>query len=281
MIIVLAVALHLEDLLLLDALGSPLPTTITLFYIYASPSPTTKAKDRCLREIPERILIFHAGTPRTTFLACLKVTTLFGLAFFTFLVAPAYIAADKPLLHTVAIVACGIVPFSVIAYTSSPFVVFIHLRLPAFARHPDPELLRRFVRNIPAGTKLDITTMNLVGRPRVTSVPVGDIVPAHERFRIVNFIDSRQSVLAPPAMAPGARYPSSRIAPAPPVTQRPQTKLVAFSSKFPWIHLRQTTRFGAPAGNNSRGVKDGWVWEELLAVVERRAAQQPQSITTK
>lgn len=51
--------------------------------------------------VPERLLIYHAGTPRTTFLACLKVTTLFGLAFFTFLVAPAYIVASKPLWQIV------------------------------------------------------------------------------------------------------------------------------------------------------------------------------------
>lgn len=225
------------------------------------------------RKLPDRVLIYHAGTPRTTFLACLKVTTLFGLAFFTFLVAPAYIAADKPLTHTLAIIACGIVPFSVIAYTSMPFVVFIHLRLPAFARHPDPELLRRFVRNIPAATKLDITTMNLVGRPRVTSVPIGDIVPARERMRIVNFIDSRQSVLAPPvAPASTSRHPS-RPVPIAPAGPKPQTQLIKFSRKFPWIHLRQATHFGAPAGNNSRSVKAGWVWEELLAGVERKAKQ--------
>ncbi len=45
---------------------------------------------------PERLLIYHAGTPRTTFLACLKLTTLFTFAFFSLVVTPTYLASDKP-----------------------------------------------------------------------------------------------------------------------------------------------------------------------------------------
>jgi hypothetical protein len=50
--------------------------------------------------IPERVLIYHAGTGRTTFLAMIKVTTLFLGAFFTFILVPSYIKAEKPPLET-------------------------------------------------------------------------------------------------------------------------------------------------------------------------------------
>jgi hypothetical protein len=47
-------------------------------------------------ELPEKLIIYHAGTGRTTFLAMVKITTLFLGAFFCFIVAPSYIKADKP-----------------------------------------------------------------------------------------------------------------------------------------------------------------------------------------
>lgn len=47
-------------------------------------------------DIAERLLIYHAGTGRITFLAMVKVTTLFLGAFFTFIVVPGYIKAEKP-----------------------------------------------------------------------------------------------------------------------------------------------------------------------------------------
>ena len=45
---VLAVALLLESLLLIDALGPLLPTTGTLACLYGSPSPTVKAEACCI-----------------------------------------------------------------------------------------------------------------------------------------------------------------------------------------------------------------------------------------
>lgn len=47
-------------------------------------------------------MIYHGGTGRTTFLAMIKVTTLFVSAFFCFAVVPGYIKADKPFQETFA-----------------------------------------------------------------------------------------------------------------------------------------------------------------------------------
>ncbi|EFX00898.1 hypothetical protein CMQ_1979 [Grosmannia clavigera kw1407] len=201
------------------------------------------------RRLPERLLIYHAGTPRTTFLACLKVTTLFGLAFFTFLVGPAYIAAEKPWWQVAGIAVCGVVPFCLVAYTTAPFVAFVHLRLPPFARHPDRELLRRFVHKLPPATLLDFTTMNLVGRPRITTVALGDLAPAHERLGIVNV---KRTVQLSPGLtsAPGL-----------------------FLRSYPWIRLPPTTRFGAPSAGNSRGTPEAWAWDAVLDTLKRQQAE--------
>lgn len=132
----------------------------------------------------------------------------------------------------------------------------MHLRLPAYARHPDREVLRRFVHSLPASTQLDMTTMNLVGRPRVATVAVGDLVPARERLLIVNLVDARAGATA--AAVPKQQTPATGI---------------TFSSRFPFVRLPPPTRFSALAANNSRGVPYGWVWNELLAVIARRAKQ--------
>ena len=43
------------------------------------------------------MIIFHAGTTRTVFLGCLKVTTIFLFTFFSVVVAPTHFyAADQP-----------------------------------------------------------------------------------------------------------------------------------------------------------------------------------------
>lgn len=47
-------------------------------------------------DVAERLLIYHAGTGRITFLAMFKVTTLFLGAFFTFIAVPGYVKAEKP-----------------------------------------------------------------------------------------------------------------------------------------------------------------------------------------
>lgn len=43
----------------------------------------------------ERLLVYHAGTGRTVFLGCLKVTTIFIFSFFCLVVAPAHFYAEE------------------------------------------------------------------------------------------------------------------------------------------------------------------------------------------
>lgn len=51
---------------------------------------------------PERLLIYHAGTARTSVLAVIKLTTVFALAFFCTVAGPTYFSSGEPLWKGVA-----------------------------------------------------------------------------------------------------------------------------------------------------------------------------------
>lgn len=53
-------------------------------------------------ELPERLLIYHAGTGRTAFLAFWKITTVFSCVFFCFVAAPSYVRAEDKTLTEAA-----------------------------------------------------------------------------------------------------------------------------------------------------------------------------------
>jgi hypothetical protein len=58
-----------------------------------------KVISNSFKVFPERLLIYHGGTGRSAFLGCLRVTTIFMFAFFTFVVAPTHFyAEDEPIL---------------------------------------------------------------------------------------------------------------------------------------------------------------------------------------
>ncbi|KFG78593.1 hypothetical protein MANI_002921 [Metarhizium anisopliae] len=60
------------------------------------PRPNIESTAKSRPDIPERILIYHAGSGRIAFLAVLKLTSLLLGAFFTLLAAPSYFRAGKP-----------------------------------------------------------------------------------------------------------------------------------------------------------------------------------------
>lgn len=79
-----------------------------------------------------------------------------------------------------------------VAYITGPFVTYIHLRLPAFARH-SREMLHRYARSLPKDAELDFTGMNFIGKPRVTRVKFSELQAAKERFGMVNYArDTRE-----------------------------------------------------------------------------------------
>ncbi|CAL3970340.1 unnamed protein product [Diplocarpon coronariae] len=193
----------------------------------AGPKPASSAK-----RFPERLIIYHAGTGRTVFLGCLKVTTIFICAFFCAVMAPTHFCADEPKWVAAAVMVSGLVPVTVVGYISAPFVTYIHLRLPAFARH-SREMLFRYSKSLPATAELDITTMNFVGKPRVARVKIADICPVRQRLGFANYA-------------------------------RDTGKLDA---KRPWYGRRAVGQFGVH--NEKSGIMGGEVWENVARCIAK------------
>ncbi|CAH0014994.1 unnamed protein product [Clonostachys rhizophaga] len=138
--------------------------------------------------LPARVLIFHAGTARTTFIALLKVTSLFIGAFFCGIVVPTYIKSEKPAWDTAQVLLCGIVPPIFVAFTTASFVTHVHVNLPSQAR-ASKAVLERFIRSeMPPSTKVTLTTMSFIAKPRQSTMAAGDLLPAKRRFGLINYI---------------------------------------------------------------------------------------------
>ncbi|KAK4132392.1 hypothetical protein BT67DRAFT_385591 [Trichocladium antarcticum] len=90
---------------------------------------------------------------------------------------PAYLAAGEPLLRTAGVALCGLIPAAYVAWATAPFVASVHLHLPPYARH-SRAILERFARTAPPNTRLDVTTMSLIGKPRVSAFTLSDLRPA-------------------------------------------------------------------------------------------------------
>lgn len=110
--------------------------------------------------------------------------------------------------------ASAIVPLAFVAWATSPFVTFVHIRLPPYARQSE-DMLRRFMTThlsnstaahnvaargsgssgartaVSAGltsqTELEITTMSYIAKPRLSIVRLGDLSPTKKRLGIVNY----------------------------------------------------------------------------------------------
>ncbi|KAK0631951.1 hypothetical protein B0T14DRAFT_490401 [Immersiella caudata] len=169
----------------------------------------------------------------------LKVTTIFVFVFFTFLVAPAYMMSAAPLSTTAGILLCGICPILYVTYSASPFVTAVHLHLPPFAR-TSAEMLRRFVANAPPATKLDIVSQSFIGKPRVSTITMGELKPCKKRWGMVNF--ERDTATA--------------------------------NEERKWYHWRAIGKFNIQEGNEGK-TKNGWVWPEIAKTTQKRNEAKP------
>lgn len=120
-----------------------------------------------------------------------------------------------------------------VAYTSGPFVNYIHLRLPRFARHSH-NLLVRYSRNLPKDAELDITTMNVIGKARVSRIKVSELFPVRRRFGLANFARDTDAI----------------------------------NAKRPWWMGKAVKQFGVHGGTGT--VKEGGVWENVEKCIRRR-----------
>lgn len=128
----------------------------------------------------------------------------------------------------------GIVPVAFVAYITSPFVANIHLKVPAFARY-SREMVVRYSQALPKDAKLEITTVNFIGMPRVTLVKVADLRTAKERLGLVNYVRNMDGL----------------------------------KNKRPWWMGRAVRQFGVHGG--VRIPQGNEVWENIATTIAKRS----------
>lgn len=162
----------------------------TQFIKSSKPIPPPLSADLTSKKplYPTRLLVYHSGTPRTVFIGCLKVTTIFLAAFFTLIVAPTQLSApDLPYFRFTSTLLTGLAPLAFVSFTTAPFVSYIHLRLPNYARM-SKEMLTRYLRTLPKNGEMDVTTITLIGRPRVQRYELGDLKAVQPKLlNVANF----------------------------------------------------------------------------------------------
>jgi hypothetical protein len=186
----------------------------------------------------------------------MKVTTVLTLAFYGLVVTPSTYRAGEPWWkvaggeHPVflwtskswadisSVALCGLVPFCFIAYVTTPFVTLVHIHLPDFARQ-SKEILHRFAKNPPANTRLELTTISIIGKPRVSLMTISDLKPTSKRFGLINY--TRDTT--------------------------------AINAKRKWYMYRAVGQFNIPK-RPGEDAKDAGIWDDIAATISRRA--QPQ-----
>ena len=120
-----------------------------------------------------------------------------------------------------------------VGYISGPFVTYIHLRLPLFARQ-SRDMLLRYTKSLPRDAELDITTMNSIGKPRVARVKVTELYPVNERFGQANY--ARNTVV--------------------------------INENRPWWMGRAVRQFGVHS--NTKKIMGGEVWDNIAKAIGKR-----------
>lgn len=149
-------------------------------------APASYAKTPVRRGPPEQVLIYNGGRGKIVFLGMLRITSMFLFGVSCLVVAPAFDAHNFPWWTSPAIVVAGSIPMLYIAYTAAPFVNFIHLALPPFARRSRENAIQ-YAKNLPPNATLIINTMKITTIPRQTQVRMGDLVPDKSLIRPVSF----------------------------------------------------------------------------------------------
>ena len=76
-----------------------------------------------------------------------------------------------------------------VAFTTAPFVIYVHIRVPVFARQSREQLMR-WSKGIPSSTEIDITTMRFSTRPRATRMRLQDLQSKRGRLGVANLAGS-------------------------------------------------------------------------------------------
>ncbi|KAF9888781.1 hypothetical protein FE257_008357 [Aspergillus nanangensis] len=155
-----------------------------------STTPAQHARTTIRRGPPERILIYSSGAGKTVFLGAMRLTTVFIFGFACVLVAPGFDSATYSEAIVPAIIIGGALPMLFVAYTAAPFVNFVHLALPVYARRSREQAIE-YAKNLPPTATLYLNTMRFTTMPRHTEVQLGDLVRERTLFRPVAFRNTK------------------------------------------------------------------------------------------
>jgi len=134
-------------------------------------------------------------------------------------------------------VATGALPMLIVIYTTAPFVAYVHVRVPSFARR-SKEALLRWASRIPGDTELDLTTMRAYGKLRVSRLLIKDLRHTSSWTSLANL---------------------SRVLPA----------SLDVSTKRQWWMLKPMRRFYV--GSERRTVREISVWQEVLKKIPKES----------
>lgn len=125
----------------------------------------------------------------------------------------------------------------VVLYTTAPFVAYVHLRIPPFARR-SKEALLRWASRIPRDTELDLTTMRAYGKLRVSRLLIKDLRHTISWTSIANF---------------------SRVIPT----------SLDVSTERRWWMLKPMREFHV--GSERRTVRETSVWQDVLKKIGKES----------
>lgn len=127
----------------------------------------------------------------------MKVSTIFLFAFYAAVEAPSFYShPDEPKWKAAVAVAVGAIPMLLVGYVTAPYVAYVHIKAPTFAR-ASREALMKWAKNMPGNTELDLTTMRAYGRLRVSRMTIEDLKPTRSWLSIANV--TRRPVSLPSA----------------------------------------------------------------------------------
>lgn len=94
------------------------------------------------------------------------------------------------MLISYPVIAGGAIPMLFVSYTAAPYVNFVHLFLPAFARK-SRETAIQYAKNLPPTATLYINTMRFNTIPRQSIMRLGDLVAESDKTRPVTFRNTK------------------------------------------------------------------------------------------
>jgi len=130
------------------------------------------------------------------------------------------------------VAAAGAVPLMYMTYYSFPFVAYVHIRLPVFARRSREQLLK-WSQNIAPNTEVEMTTIKSYGSLRSSRMQISELQPTKVLFGI-------QNLLREP------RFPSSQ--------------------KKPWWAPKEQRLFFV--GNERRKTVETAIWQKVLSEIQ-------------